>query len=133
MNTDQFTKGGFANPAESKQNVSWIKANESDEEKYGYKVRIQHPQAVKQITWHKKGDYLATVAPDAKNLAVLIHQVSKHQTQAPFKRLKGLVQKVAFHPIKPVFFVAVSFLILYAILLTDICFFRHKSMFVFMI
>ncbi|KAG2197117.1 hypothetical protein INT47_004182 [Mucor saturninus] len=107
MNTDQFTKSGFAMPKEDgKQAVTWIRASEADEEKYGYKVRIQHTQAVKQVTWHRKGDYLATVSPDAKNLAVLIHQITKHQTQTPFKRLKGLVQKVAFHPIKPIFFVA---------------------------
>ncbi|KAL7318537.1 Ribosome biogenesis protein erb1 [Mucor circinelloides] len=107
MNTDQFTKSGFAiTNDDSKQAVTWIRASEADEEKYGYKVRIQHTQVVKQITWHRKGDYLATVSPDAKNLAVLIHQVTKHQTQSPFKRLKGLVQKVAFHPIKPIFFVA---------------------------
>ncbi|KAI9256748.1 NUC169 domain-containing protein [Helicostylum pulchrum] len=107
MNTDQFTKSGFAIPKEDgKQAVTWVRASEADEEKYGYKVRIQHTQVVKQVTWHRKGDYLATVSPDAKNLAVLIHQISKHQTQTPFKKLKGLVQKVAFHPIKPIFFVA---------------------------
>ncbi|CEP12662.1 hypothetical protein [Parasitella parasitica] len=108
MNTDQFSKSGFAMAAteNDKQAVTWIRATEADEERYGFKVRIQHTQAVKQITWHRKGDYLATVSPDAKNLAILIHQVTKHQTQIPFKRLKGLVQKVAFHPIKPIFFVA---------------------------
>jgi ribosome biogenesis protein ERB1 len=37
-----------------------------------------------------------------------VHQVSKHQTQSPFKRTKGSVQRVAFHPTKPHFFVAVS-------------------------
>ncbi|KAI7900427.1 NUC169 domain-containing protein [Cokeromyces recurvatus] len=109
LTTDQFTKSGFAtstDESDAKQTVSWIKPSEADEEKYGYKVRIQHTQVVKQITWHRKGDYVATVSPDAKNLAVLIHQVTKHQTQSPFRRLKGLVQKVAFHPIKPIFFVA---------------------------
>ncbi|KAI9487511.1 MAG: NUC169 domain-containing protein [Benjaminiella poitrasii] len=110
MTTDQFTKAGFAatttDDSNAKQTVSWMKPSEVDEERYGYKVRIQHTQVVKQITWHRKGDYIATVSPDAKNLAVLIHQITKHQTQSPFKRLKGLVQKVAFHPIKPIFFVA---------------------------
>ncbi|KAI8884581.1 BOP1NT-domain-containing protein [Backusella circina FSU 941] len=106
MVTDQLTKAGYANTSENEQAVSWIRPSESDEEKYGYKIRIQHTQVVKQVTWHRKGDYLATVSPDAKNLAVLIHQITKHQTQTPFKRLKGIVQKVAFHPIKPIFFVA---------------------------
>ena len=31
-----------------------------------------------------KGDYFATVATDAQNKAVLIHQLSKHATQSPF-------------------------------------------------
>ncbi|KAI8997846.1 NUC169 domain-containing protein [Pilobolus umbonatus] len=107
MNTDQFTKSGYGIVNdEKKQTVNWIRPSDEDEEKYGYKILIQHVQVVKQITWHRKGDYVATVSPDAKNLAVLIHQISKHQTQTPFRHLKGLVQKVAFHPIKPIFFVA---------------------------
>lgn len=48
----------------------------------------------------------------AANKSVLVHQVSKHQTQSPFKRTKGSVQRVAFHPTKPHFFVAVSVAIL---------------------
>lgn len=47
--------------------------------------------------------------------AVLIHQITKHQTQAPFKRSKGrIISQVAFHPSKPQFFVAVSSLSLLA-------------------
>ncbi|KAI9271311.1 NUC169 domain-containing protein [Sporodiniella umbellata] len=111
MNTDQFVKAGFANPSEGAQHATWVKSKEGDESKHGYKACIQHTQAVKQLTWHRKGDYLATVAPDAKNLAVLIHQISKHQTQAPFRRLQGLVQRVAFHPLKPIFFVATQVLV----------------------
>jgi hypothetical protein len=45
----------------------------------------------------------------AGSRAVLIHQLSKHQTQAPFKRSKGLVQRVAFDPTKAQLFVAVRF------------------------
>lgn len=43
----------------------------------------------------------------AGNRSVLIHQLTKHQTQAPFKKQKGEVQRVAFHPSRPQFFVAV--------------------------
>ncbi|KAI8141456.1 NUC169 domain-containing protein [Fennellomyces sp. T-0311] len=108
MATDQYIKSGFTRPVsdeeKSRQVISWTKPSEKDEEKYGFKVRLQHSQTVKQITWHRKGDYFATVAPDARQ--VLIHQATKHQTQSPFSKLKGIVQKVAFHPIKPIFFVA---------------------------
>ena len=114
MATDQYIKSGFTRPVPTtgdddekpvRQVVQWSKPSEQEEETYGYKVRLQHSQTVKQITWHRKGDYFATVAPDARQ--VLIHQATKHQTQTPFTRLKGIVQKVAFHPVKPIFFVAV--------------------------
>lgn len=68
-----------------------------------------HPpplQAVRQVTWHGKGDYLASVMPDNSNLQVLIHQISKRRSQNPFSKNKGLVQCVSFHPIRPYFFVA---------------------------
>ena len=76
----------------------------------------------KQIAWHARGDYFATVCtftPDRchigrcvdTNLAsdggVWIHQVTKRHSQSPFKRIKGTVQMVLFHPKKPNFFVAV--------------------------
>lgn len=65
------------------------------------------PQAVRQVTWHGKGDYLACVMPDdGSSLQVLIHQVSKRRTQNPFRKNKGMVQCVSFHPIRPYFFVA---------------------------
>lgn len=64
-------------------------------------------QAVRQVTWHSKGDYLACVMPDdGSSLQVLIHQVSKRRTQNPFRKNKGMVQCVSFHPIRPYFFVA---------------------------
>ncbi|KAG2183919.1 hypothetical protein INT44_008930 [Umbelopsis vinacea] len=111
--TDEYIQQGYAamstaasDDKEARNPIPWIKPNVSDQEKLGYRVHLSHTQAVKQITWHRKGDYFATVAPDAKNLAVLIHQITKYQTQAPFRKLKGLVQRVMFHPTKPLFFVA---------------------------
>lgn len=35
-----------------------------------------------------------------------MHQLSKGVTQAPFKKTKGKVSRVLFHPTKPFFFVA---------------------------
>ncbi|KAF8450788.1 NUC169 domain-containing protein [Boletus edulis BED1] len=60
----------------------------------------------KQIAWHRKGDYLATVSNRESQGSVWIHQVSRRHSQAPFKKIKGAVQLVLFHPIKPHFFVA---------------------------
>lgn len=39
---------------------------------------------------------------------VWIHQLSRRHSQAPFKKIKGTVQLVLFHPTKPHFFVSVS-------------------------
>lgn len=45
--------------------------------------------------------------PDhSSHLQVLIHQVSRRRSQNPFRKNKGLVQSVAFHPIRPYFFLA---------------------------
>lgn len=38
---------------------------------------------------------------------VWIHQISRRHSQAPFRKVKGAVQLVLFHPTKPQFFVAV--------------------------
>ncbi|KAL8726853.1 MAG: hypothetical protein Q9181_005907 [Wetmoreana brouardii] len=61
---------------------------------------------IKVISWHRRGDYLTTVSPSGQTSAVAIHTLSKHLTQQPFRRLKGLPQSAAFHPSKPIFFVA---------------------------
>lgn len=59
------------------------------------------------MAWHAKGDYLASVMPDnSSHLQVFIHQLSRRRSQNPFRRNKGLVQCVSFHPIRPYFFVA---------------------------
>ena len=42
----------------------------------------------------------------AANKAVLIHQLTRHATQSPFKKTGGTVQRVAFHPLKPWVFAA---------------------------
>lgn len=61
---------------------------------------------VKQIAWHRKGDYFATVSSGGGQGGVWIHQVSRRHSQAPFKKIKGSVQLVLFHPLRPHLFVA---------------------------
>ena len=91
---------------------------------------ITHSKFIDHATWHQKGDYFATVCSKgltifllniclkmitdfsnsymtaAVKTAVLIHRLSQKQTQNPFKKHKGEVQCVAFHPIRPFLFVA---------------------------
>ncbi|XP_022061400.2 ribosome biogenesis protein bop1 [Acanthochromis polyacanthus] len=80
---------------------------EGEELSQGIRLKIQHPKAVHQVAWHAKGDYLASVMPDhSSNLQVFIHQLSRRRSQNPFRKNKGLVQCVSFHPVRPYFFVA---------------------------
>uniref|UniRef100_A0A7S0RRE2 Ribosome biogenesis protein BOP1 homolog n=1 Tax=Chlamydomonas leiostraca TaxID=1034604 RepID=A0A7S0RRE2_9CHLO len=69
-------------------------------------VEIMHRFNVKYVTWHARGDYFASVAPTGNTQAVLVHQLSKGVSQAPFRKNKGRVTRVLFHPTKPFFFVA---------------------------
>nr|XP_057902467.1 ribosome biogenesis protein bop1-like isoform X1 [Doryrhamphus excisus] len=86
--------------------VTWVDA-EKEEHNHGIRLKIQHPKPVQQVVWHTKGDYLAAVMPDhSSHQQVFIHQLSRRRSQNPFRRNKGLVQCVSFHPIRPYFFVA---------------------------
>ncbi|KAL2080060.1 hypothetical protein ACEWY4_023853 [Coilia grayii] len=104
--TDQLISA-YEEPEEPRdQPVQWAAA-EGKEQEQGYRLVLTHPKAVRQVTWHGKGDYLSSVMPDNNSQTqVLIHQVSKRRTQNPFSRSKGQVQCVAFHPLRPFFFVA---------------------------
>eukprot|EP00798_Chlamydomonas_sp_ICE-L_P004054 gene4054-14140_t len=69
-------------------------------------IELVHRHAVKSVTWHVKGDYFSSVCPAGSTQAVLVHQLSKRASQNPFRKNRGRVQRVAFHPTKPFFYVA---------------------------
>ncbi|XP_070777806.1 ribosome biogenesis protein bop1 isoform X2 [Enoplosus armatus] len=93
-------------PTDGMGPVTWSDT-EGEELNQGIRLKIQHPKAVHQVAWHTKGDYLASVMPDhSSHLQVFIHQVSRRRSQNPFRKNKGLVQSVSFHPVRPYFFVA---------------------------
>ncbi|CAG8477739.1 14311_t:CDS:10 [Acaulospora morrowiae] len=109
-NTVQYITSAFANIGDNEKRdklVEWLKPTESQKSE-GFLVILQHKhnKTIKKITWHRKGDYFSTIASDASNQSILVHQLSKHQTQQPFRKTRGMVQDVMFHPIKPLFFVA---------------------------
>lgn len=87
--------------------VQWS-VSEGDEYENGTRIVITHFKPIKQVNWHGRGDYFATVMPEGANRSALIHQLSKRRTQIPFSKSKGLIQCVLFHPVKPCLFVAVS-------------------------
>ena len=62
---------------------------------------IQTPGEVASMRWQVKGDYFLSVSPKAAASAVLIHQLSKGNSQQPFSKSKGEAQVACFHPNKP--------------------------------
>ncbi|KAL2911961.1 Ribosome biogenesis protein erb1 [Polyrhizophydium stewartii] len=90
---------------ESSSSCEWVKPTD-DEQKQGHCVRLKVSKGVTSLTWHRKGDYFASVSPDAASNSVQIHQLSTGKSQSPFRKNKGLVQRVLFHPAKPIIFVA---------------------------
>ncbi|GAA6071544.1 ribosome biogenesis protein bop1, partial [Tachysurus ichikawai] len=104
--TDQLISSYEEQEEAKEQAVQWAVAEGKGHDQ-GQRLILTHPKAVRQVSWHGKGDYLACVMPDdSSNLQVLIHQVSKRRSQNPFRKNKGMVQCVSFHPIRPYFFVA---------------------------
>ncbi|TKA24993.1 hypothetical protein B0A50_06091 [Salinomyces thailandicus] len=97
------TAAGVDKPTHS----SWSRPNSAMQDK-GIMLQLTLRSTPKTLSWHRRGDYFSTVSPAtaATSTAVAIHTLSKHQSQYPFKRLKGLAQTVCFHPSKPLFFVA---------------------------
>jgi len=85
--------------------VEWTKPSE-EEYKTGIRIVIPQTKPVTQIAWHAKGNYFASVSPNAGSKSVLIHRLAQKQSQMPFKKNKGVVQCVQFHPTQPLFFVA---------------------------
>ncbi|KNC78997.1 ribosome biogenesis protein bop1 [Sphaeroforma arctica JP610] len=85
--------------------INWAKAGDDQRERHGLRMRVTHSADVTSVTWHKKGDYFAAVTPTAPE-GVAIHQLSRSRSQTPFKKAKGTIQKVQFHPTRPIFFVA---------------------------
>jgi len=102
--SEEPDNSGYVPPARVSQAVKW--SGKEEKSPPGTLVTVTHFKAVKQVTWHAKGDYFASVMPEGANRSVLIHQLSKWRSQVPFSKAKGQVQCVLFHPIRPSLFVA---------------------------
>ncbi|KAJ2382507.1 Ribosome biogenesis protein erb1, partial [Coemansia sp. RSA 2603] len=84
--------------------VSWD-VPPSAEQATGMHISISMHKTVKSVVWHRRGDYMATLTAEEGGGSVLIHQLSKHKSQRPFRSLKGAVQSIKFHPTRPWFLV----------------------------
>ena len=101
-----YAANGTSNAAPKKEPAArWARPGSRLEDE-GILVKVSLRKSAKVISWHRRGEYFATVSPQGQTSAIAIHTLSKHLTQLPFRRLKGLAQSAQFHPLKPVFFVA---------------------------
>ncbi|KAJ3311588.1 Ribosome biogenesis protein 1 [Blyttiomyces sp. JEL0837] len=85
--------------------IEWHKPTTTEYEQ-GFRAKLSFTKDVSRVVWHRKGDYFATVCPSGGNFQVAVHQISKRQSQNPFKKSYGTVQDILFHPSKPYLFVA---------------------------
>ncbi|KAI5290742.1 Ribosome biogenesis protein erb1 [Ascosphaera acerosa] len=96
----------------SRRTISWTRAASSHLTEAGVCCVIPLGYVAKSLHWHRRGDYFVTVCPGSStpaSVAIAIHTLSKHLTQFPFRRrIKGggSPQHAAFHPSKPILFVA---------------------------
>lgn len=101
------------------------RASKATADQAGPRVELVFPGVVSKLAWHHRGDYFAALCPTDGARAVTIHQVSLHlwcplysllnfsflfqlskvNSQAPFKKSPGTIQSFAFHPTLPFFFV----------------------------
>jgi ribosome biogenesis protein ERB1 len=65
-----------------------------------------HGFPVRNISWHRKGDYISLVSPRANTSAVFIAHLSRRMVQKPFSKAKDQITGAQFHPAKPFFFVS---------------------------
>ena len=105
--TDDAFKALIEEEASDAGVVEWNCIKEdSDDWKRGTRMVLTHKFSVEKVTWHPKGDYFAAVMPKGGNKSVVIHQLSKKRSQVPFKKSKGIISSVLFHPTRPYFCVA---------------------------
>ena len=71
-------------------------------------IKLHFRRNVSYLTWHGKGDYFSTYCKrENTSSKVLVHSLSRFQTHKIFsKQSKGNIKTMAFHPKRPLFFVA---------------------------
>ncbi|KAG0705450.1 NUC169 domain-containing protein [Suillus ampliporus] len=107
MTVTQSTLAPAVLPPATQSSIKWISSSATVEEGPILTVELPSTSGLsQQLTWHRKGDYLASVSSSESQGSVWMHQISRRHSQAPFKKIKGAVQMVLFHPTKPHFFVA---------------------------
>lgn len=109
------SEGGNVTNPKAQKSVQWKKVPRTTKNEHGLSDSasyigpvcvIKTSREVSNVRWHNKGDYFCSVSPKAGAASVMIHQLSKGNTQQPFSKAKGETQTACFHPNKPFLFVA---------------------------
>jgi ribosome biogenesis protein ERB1 len=104
--------GGNVSSEKASKAVKWVTVSEKERPVSSFASTSGPVSALltksdmAKLRWHGKGDYFVTISPKAGAPSVLIHQLSKGNSQQPFSKAKGEVQAAIFHPNKPFLFVA---------------------------
>jgi len=105
-------RGGNISSAKASKAVQWVTMSEKETPVSAFASASGPISALRtktdmtKVRWHVKGDYFVTISPKAGAPSVLIHQLSKGNSQQPFSKAKGEAQAACFHPNKPFLFVA---------------------------
>jgi len=91
----------------AKEENTWKKPLSQELFESGLRLVISFTHVSREISWHQKGDYFAIACPNGgPSNSVHVGRLSTKHLQKPFKKMKGIVSSVKFHPTKPIFFVA---------------------------
>lgn len=105
----QIDEAKTTNQTDTERVIKWNFV-EKDTDDYlvdGKRFWLTFENEVSQVTFHKKGDFIATVTPRTANKdQVLIHSLKKGRSQRPFTKAKADIQKILFHHLKPIIFIA---------------------------
>ena len=63
---------------------------------------IQHALTVREVAWHRKGRYFATIFGER---GITVHDLDFKCSQQPFAKYDSRVMSVSFHPTEPFFFI----------------------------
>lgn len=109
------SKGGNVTNEKAAKVVQWKALSQSINDQttisafdsiVGPVAALKTPREIASLRWHAKGDYFVSVSPKAGAAAVLVHQLSRGNSQQPFSKAKGEAQLACFHPNKPFLFVS---------------------------
>ena len=84
---DTFVEWQAITAPPSSSQPSSLEVGEGKEEDEITGLEVIHRGPVKQVEWHRKGDYVAVVVETPTN-QVAVHRISVQKTQSPFKKMK---------------------------------------------